>query len=253
MAIWWHDVEFLLRKTKNLYTRLASKGKSDWITATVNKIIIERDWKLVDNLVRENLIKCVTEHNIIYIPKGFEPGPRFVLPQYDLNDIAMKAQTKFLGEGSKYQIIGDRDKFLGPGWLGNSDAMLLKIMEEKYVVVLEGTFDFVAVRALNPDIPVLCSLTKKIGRKQEAYLQMLGVKTLYLMFDQDRVGIEAMTMIQRTFKSMDVQIAKTPVKDASLALENRKHTLLLRDVLTGIMNKHTKLSMSGNITILEEE
>jgi hypothetical protein len=250
---WWDDVEFLIRKVKGLYKRLEEKGKSGWVQASVIKIIKERNWGQVEDLIKPNLTKCVSDHTIMYVPKGFEPGPRFVFPQYDLNDVAMKAQTKPLGEdGAKYWIAGDRDNFLGPSWLGNSNEMLARIQKLGYVLVVEGTFDFVAVRALNADIPVLCSLTKKIGRKQEAYLQMLGVKTLYLMFDQDPVGIEAMTIVARTFKSMTVEIVKTPGKDASLALENRKHALILRDTLRRIIDKNESV-MATNITILEEE
>lgn len=249
---WWDDIEFLMRKVRNLYTRLEDKGKSGLIEACVIKIIKERDWDCVRDLITENLTQCVKEHNIMYVPKGFEPGPRFVFPQYDLNDMAMKAQTKPLESEIKYWIAGDRDNFLGPGWLGNSDEMLLKINQLGYVLIVEGTFDFVAVRAIDPNIPVLCSLTKKIGRKQEAYLRMLGVKTIYLMFDQDPVGIQAMEIVQRTFKSMTVEIVKTPGKDASKALENRKHALILRDTLRSITDKNEKITDS-KITILEEE
>ena len=254
---WWDDIPTLTTKVRKLYTKLEDKGNSDIITATYKKIISERKWGPVESIIHNNLLDVIKEHGIYYIPKGFEPGPMFVFPQYDVDGIPMKAQTKPLydiGNGSKYWIAGDRDNFLGPSWLGNSDKMIERILNEKYVVVIEGTFDFVAVRALCPEIPALCSLTKKLGYKQEAYLRMLGVETLYLMFDQDEQGIQAAELTKKIYKSMQVELVKTPAKDASKALENRNHANILKDILYSIVEANTKtINEESRIIILEEE
>lgn len=249
---WWDDVEFLTRKVKNLYVRLEQNGKSNLVEACTQKIIKERKWDKVRDLIEDNLRQVVAEHGFMYVPKGFEPGPRFVFPQYDLNDIAMKAQTRPLESDVKYWIAGGRENFLGPGWLGTSDRMLNLIMEKKYVMIIEGTFDFIAVRSLVPELPCLCSLTKKIGKKQEAYLRMLGVKDLYLMFDQDEQGKIAMDITKRTFTHMNVDIVKTPTKDASEALEVRRHAQILKETINSITDKY-KVIETNNIIILEEE
>lgn len=252
---WWNNVEILEGKTRKLYRKLVEKGRKNLVDSTVTKIIEVREWEPCRHLIEDNLKKVVMEHSIFYVPKGFEPGPMIVFPITDLNDMKLKAQTKPLDPkyDNKYHWLGDKEAFLGPSWIGNSLDMLENIVSKKYVVLVEGTFDFVATRAICPDLPVLSTLTKKIGYRHEMYLRMLGADTIYLMLDQDSKGQESMEITKKVFRNFNTKIIKYPCKDQSEALENKDTGRSLQKILSNLMSVNSAEEIPKHLVLIEED
>jgi hypothetical protein len=87
------------------------------------------------------------------------------------------------------------------------------------VLCVEGPFDLLATRLACPGYPLLSPLTKHLGKDHVAYLRILGVKILLLMYDNENQGEEAMEQQARQIKSMRVVPCECPKKDPSKALE----------------------------------
>jgi hypothetical protein len=252
---WWQLVPKLISSVDKVYNNQEAKGKSGKWLATKKKIYSERNWESSISLIEKNFESVLEKLNFFYVPKGFEPGPMFVFPQKDVEDEYTRAQTRPLyeiisqdGTSSKYRVIGvPKDQFLGPVWLGNDDDTLKLIMEKGHVVLVEGPFDLLAVRLLCPDIPSMSPLTKKIGIDHQAYLRMLGVKTIYLAFDNEEdklteerqrvwgAGFSAMRRLQNDIKQMKVEIVFVPgASDPSQCLEKLINATALRKSLRSI-------------------
>lgn len=226
---WWNDLEELRRRTGVLYEKL---NRDIW-QVTAEKMIELRGWKISEAQV----IPVLQEHDIYYVPKKLLPGPMFVFPQFDAEGSCTRAQTKPLhdlfGEG-KYHTLGvKKESFLGPVWLGNSEPNLQKVIDTKSVIMVEGPFDFVASRAIEPDAPILCPLTKSLGDQHEDYLRILGVKQIYLLFDNDEPGIKSMEWMTRNFPISCVAL-QCPGSDPSDCLKSAGLKRSLSKVLTSI-------------------
>lgn len=88
-----------------------------------------------------------------------------------------------------------------------------------------------------PDVPVLSPLTKVLGRNHIAYLRMLGVKNLILLYDNEvaKVGknegagnISAEQQV-KTIKSIPTVTALTcPLEDPSLCLKYQEYAEKLK-------------------------
>lgn len=224
---WWNDLGELRTRTGAIYERL---NRDIW-QVTAEKMIELRGWKVSE----AQLIPVLQEHDIYYVPKKLIPGPMFVFPQVDVAGNTTRAQTKPLhdlfGQG-KYHTIGlKRENFLGPVWLGNSTKMLEKILQHKTLAMVEGPFDFVAARVANPETPVLCPLTKSLGDKHADYLKILGVKQIYLLFDNDGPGMKSMEVLQREFPIPCVPLV-CPTEDPSECLRS----VQLRKSLTKVLD-----------------
>jgi hypothetical protein len=97
---------------------------------------------------------------------------------------------------------------------------------------VEGAFDILAARLVCPDVPILSSLTKMLGKHHLAYLTMLGVNQLVLMFDNEEakgdrsMGAGNMSMAQQaaTIKTMQVTTIDCPASDPSEALKDPEKT-----------------------------
>lgn len=217
---WWYQVQELITKTDEFYAKNAAKNPgADKLTVTAKKIVEARGWEPALPYIRENFSQVLTELNIFYVPKTYEPGPLFVFPLRDLEGKFPRAQTKpcegstLFGAGS-YHWIGE--KIEGPNWLGNDLATLARILETREVNLVEGPFDLLACRLLAPEVATMSPLTKSISDKHEAYLRMLGVERLNLMFDNERPDIEkgkdlgggnlSMRILKYKIKTMEVAI-----------------------------------------------
>jgi hypothetical protein len=243
----WQDVPLLMEEVDKLYTRLETKGQPGKWFATKKKIYAERNWVPSTFLIEKNFETALEKLNFFYIPKGWDPGPIFIFPQKDVEGDFTRAQSKPLyeipnrdGVSSKYRVIGvKKEDFVGPVWLGNDEETLRLILLTKMVLLVEGPFDLLAVRLLCPEIPSLCPLTKKIGIDHQAYLRMLGVDTIYLLFDTDAdkfndssdvkwnerytegAGVVSMKFLQRDITNMEVKpIWIAGAGDPSESLEN---------------------------------
>lgn len=201
---YWQDVPKLISQVDTLYSRLEAKGKLGKVATTKKRIYEERGWEPSRPIIEKRLDKEIAKLNYFYVPKGFLPGPLFVFPQKDLSGKYPRAQSKPLyqitntesGISSKYRVIGvSKENFHGPVWLGNDLETLQDIIETRSVMVVEGSFDLLAARLVAPTkFPILSPLTKKLGRSHILYLRMLGVETLYVMFDNERGKFDADNM-----------------------------------------------------------
>jgi hypothetical protein len=248
MSLWYQDIPKLIAETDKLYERIVAKGLPGKLQLTRQKILQERGWSPSLAYTEKNLDPVLSELGCFYIPKVMMPGPIFVFPLRDLDGNYPRAQTKPLegssefGEGKgKYRWIGEQTS--GPSWFGNSPAMIKRIIERRSVILVEGAFDLIAARLLAPDAPLLCPLTKKIGGKHEAYLRMLGVQKLYLMFDNEKpkdadydigMGNLSMRVLSNQIKTMKTEILLCPSSDPSDALKSLLKARALKSLLTSV-------------------
>ena len=227
---WWNDLPELRGRTDALYEKL---GRDIW-QVTAEKMIQHRKWIITE----AQLIPVLQELGVYYIPKKMIPGPMFVFPQTDVAGHITRAQTRPLhdlfGEG-KYHTLGvKKESFLGPVWMGNSDLTLAKVLETKTLGLVEGPFDLIAVKVVAPGLPFMSSLTKSIGEKHEIYLQILGLKHLYLLFDNETsgAGFNSKAMLSRILKIPVEALPECPGGDPSAALEKGTTKNALRKVLS---------------------
>lgn len=226
---WWQDVAKLIERSMGIYAKL----ERDAIQVTAQKVIEHREW----NIKESELFGPIKDLQFLYVPKKLFPGPMFVFPEIDTEG-KLRAQTKPLHTmfgPSKYFSIGTaQEDFLGPIWLGNSPETLAKIAQCGYVILVEGPFDLLAAKAVAPNLPIMSSLTKTIGRKHEEYLRIIGVKTIYLMYDNDDAGNKSMQILTHTIKTMKVVPLACPDSDPSDCLKSRVKKDALQRVLEGV-------------------
>jgi hypothetical protein len=245
---WWEtDVSKVMEETEVFYTRVAElypdKAK---LPFTKKKIIEARGWAPTLKTYDKHFEETLKRLGFFYVPNRIIPGPAFVFPIRDVDGKFTCAQTKPI-EGSvlavpgmKYRYIGDKQKQIGPRWLGNDYATLRKIIELRKVVVVEGPFDLLAARLVCPDLPIMSPLTKMLGKQHVAYLRMLGVIDLFLMYDNEEAkegkdgGSGNMSAEQQVacIKTMNVKALTCPQSDPSECLKNPKFVRELQFNLT---------------------
>jgi hypothetical protein len=218
------DVPRLVSETGLLYRRIVEKAPEKTCEAvTVQRTVEERNWG--ETVGQLSLGEAVRRLGYFYVPKVMAPGPAFVFPIRNPDGTFPRAQTKPLKgsplfrEDAKYRYVGDRDRLIGPPWLGNDPATLREAIGKQAVLCVEGPFDLVALRALCPSYPIMSPLTKRLGKQHVAYLRMLGVIRLILMYDNDPQGEESMGQQERQIKDMQVIPCTCPTHDPSKALE----------------------------------
>ena len=232
---WWNkDLNELRSRTEKLYEKI---GRDMW-QVTAEKMIALRGWKVKESEV----IPVLQELGVYYVPKKMVPGPLYVFPKVDAAGHVTSAQTKPLHElfgPGKYHTLGVSQKvFLGPTWIGNSDETLEKILRLHSATLVEGPFDLVAAKILAPNLPIMSSLTKSVGDKHMAYLKILGVKRLYLLFDHDEAGEKSKIILQKVLDIKVEAIGECPGDDPSGALKTVGTKLALRRVLKTIEEEH---------------
>jgi hypothetical protein len=232
---WWEtDVNRVIEETDVFYNRVAEicpdKAK---VPFTKKKIIEARGWAPSLKLYDKHFETVLKQLGFFYVPNRIIPGPAFIFPIRDVDGKLVSAQTKPLETsllaipGMKYRYIGDKQNQIGPRWLGNDYATLKKIIDMRKVVVVEGGFDLLAARLMCPDYPIISPLTKVVGRQHQAYLRMLGVTDLFLLYDNEvaKEGEEAgagnMSAAQQaaTIKTMNVKVLSCPKSDPSECLK----------------------------------
>jgi hypothetical protein len=231
---WYQDVPQVLQKTKAYYQ---DQEKDLW-KVTGKQVLQLREWVDIDPRL---LVEQLELLNIVYVPAAMEPGPMVVFPEFDLEGIPSRAQTKplykLLGD-SKYVTLGvKQEEFKGPVWLGNQVSTLEQIIKSQQVVVCEGPFDLLALRLAAPEVPSLCSLTKRVSEPHIDYLRLLGVNTLHLMYDNETSGYgeNSMKEIQKEFGHfINIQQLSCPVGDPSECLKTKPQTRNLRSILNSL-------------------
>jgi len=243
---YWNDVPALVKKVDSLYAEAAANGHSyTKLSVTKDKIISIREWSPSLPLISKNFDRVLQELDCFYIPKTFVLGPRIVFPLRDIHGIPTRAQTKPLDQdGPKYMYLGLKSKeFRGPCWIGNDLETLRRIIVQRRVVLVEGSFDLTACRLVAPDVPSMSPLTKSLGRDHQAYLRMLGVETIHLMFDNEKPKDEnydigggelSMRALQRDITEMKVDVMYCPSSDPSECLKSYTKALQLRSLLVNL-------------------
>jgi len=241
---WFHDVSNLLQQTDKVYERLVALDKPDKLTLTKEKIYSERSWESVKSLIEPNFEAELSKLKFFYIPKVFQPGPCFVFPLFDVENLPKRAQTRpmegsiLFNEKNKYYMLGDKDQFLGPSWIGNDVDTIQKLLETQSIILVEGGFDLLACRLLAPELPIMSTTTNKVGKKHVLWLKMLGVKNIYLLFDNERSdkGNQAMNFLQRDLKEFNVEIIlQAGAEDPSSSLHSMISARKFRTLLKGIL------------------
>jgi hypothetical protein len=236
MDKWYKDVPELIKRTDNLYQRIVEKGGRDKLAATRDRMVQERGWEPCLNLFQDNFDDILKELSCFYVPKLMAPGPMFCFPLFGV-DGHIRMQSKPL-EGSvefgrgKYLWFGDEG--IGPTWLGNSDRMIQKVIESRTAAIVEGPFDLLACRLIEPNAPVLCPLTKRIGNNHQIYLKMLGVKTVFGFFDNDKQGNIGIKSLQKEMTELNIEELVCPAQDQSKCLQDRSKAMKLRNILRSI-------------------
>jgi hypothetical protein len=236
------NIPLLMEKVDALYEDAVKRGKPfTKLSATRDKIVAERGWKPAASYIDTNFDRVLTEFKVIYVPKVLSPGPMFLFPIMDTEGEINYAQTKpLLGSpyyGKKYYRLGIEPT--GPQWLGNSMRTIRTIVETGVAGLVEGPFDWLACKLLSPDSPVLCPLTKRIGKDHQAYLRLLGIHTLYFMYDNeaDLKGYSAARNQSRDFQAIPMMKCHNlpcPAPDPSEALKNYDTTQQLKTLLKGL-------------------
>lgn len=227
---WWQDIPRLISRSLAIYEKL----EKDPTQITSAKIKEQREWVVAE----KEIMPAVRDLNFLYVPKKLFPGPMFIFPEVDTEG-KLRAQTKPLHTvfgASKYYSIGTaQEDFLGPIWLGNSDNTLELIIKHKLVVLVEGPFDLLACRILAPDVPIMSSLTKNIGKRHQEYLRILGVKNIILLFDNDEPGLVAMEALKNWIKTMKVSSLLCPAEDPSDCLKSSVKKEMLKALLEQVI------------------
>ena len=240
---WWEtDVNKVIEETDVFYTRVAElyPDKSK-LLFTKKKIIEARQWAPTLKMYDKHFEGVLKQLGFFYVPNRIIPGPAFVFPIRDVDGKLTCAQTKpsegsvLAVAGMKYRYIGDKP--IGPRWLGSDYATLKKIIALRKVAIVEGPFDLLAARLMCPQFPILSPLTKMLGKQHIAYLRMLGVRDLFLMYDNEVAkegktgGAGNMSAEQQVayIKTMNVKALTCPQSDPSECL---KHPIFARKLQT---------------------
>ena len=226
---WWQNIPLLISRTLEVY----SKIERDPVQVASQKIVEHRGWCVKE----EELYDPVRELGYLYVPKKLFPGPMFIFPHADL-EMKYRAQTNpqhtAFGD-SKYFVIGvNQEDFVGPVWLGNSTRTLDLIKKLGYVILVEGGFDLLAAKVAAPELPIMSPLTKTFGKSHVDYLRILGVKTAYLLMDNDKAGNTAADILVNTVKEFKVVKLGCPGSDPSDCLKTKTKKDLLQRVLEGV-------------------
>ena len=257
---WYQDVPLLIQKADALFEAWRESGKPQdrfgKLAVAKSKIYDNRGWLPSKSLIDKNFDAALTALKVFYLPKAQHPGPAFVFPLRDLDNVYRQAQVRpvegspLFGEG-KYLTLGTPHVFKGPRWFGNDWETIRLIIKVRTVVLVEGPFDLLACRLIVPGTPTLCTLTKKVSEDHMDYLSILGVKTIHLMFDNEKDGDTNRKALNFTRKmlrekcvtKMNVQMQTCPESDASKALQNRLTAMELRNLLQSLVYKEMAVSM----------
>jgi hypothetical protein len=245
----WQHVPYLIEQTDKFYAEhVTPKCLGDACTLAAERIVKERHWEPSLSLIKENLIPIIRELEIRYVPKQVDPGPCILFPLHDYRNLVRHGMIKPLyplaGQNGpmKYALLG-KEKTGGPRWFGQSDDCLRAIVHNRAVCLVEGYFDLLACRLLHPAAPILSTGTKSVNDMHIEWLQLLGVKRVHLLFDNEEAkegrtegaGNEAARSVARTYANkvpvMKFVTELCPANDPSDCLQDLRTTYALQGQL----------------------
>jgi hypothetical protein len=247
----FQHVPWMIRNTDEFYeTKVVPKGFPGKFALTAIRIVESRGWQPTERLFKSQIEDVLRELNYFYVPKQIQPGPAFVFPLRDIQGPYRVARMKPLfdliinGTPARYAFLGNKHNVLGPNWLGMSPETIGRIIEKRFVCLVEGPFDQLACRLMAPDVPTISTGTKTFNEKHMAYLRLLGVRRVYLMFDNDELRegkqLGAGEIAAERLKGIwthklegliDIRKLQPPAADPSDCLKALRSALSLRDTL----------------------
>ncbi len=252
----WAKPKVLMDLLDQTYKQALETGRiQSESSACTKKVMKIREWR-ESSVSLESVESAILQLGLRYIPKGLDPGPAFLFPLYDVSGTLRHAHLRLLPGNitglDRYYRFGDKHSYLGPDWLGTDDETLDAIISAEEVLVVEGPFDLLAIRALGVTVPSLSSLTKKLGVDHWDYLKMLGVERVLAMFDNevDGKGAKAASFLHRNEHRIEVVELTCPAKDPAKALMSPQRTAELRRCI-----EYAGRSVSPNAppTLIEDE
>lgn len=208
---WAKDPAVLIDILENLYRQAMRLGKvTRPALTTMKKVMAQRRWCMAVPL--DQLLTAVENIELVYVPAGVGPGPAFAFAIRDVSGDIKRLHLRLHDPevyGMRYLSIMVKDSFVGPAWIGADETTLAKIIQTGSVLVVEGPFDLLAVRTVAPEIPSLSPLSKRLTRQHVAYLSMLGVDRINVMWDEDQAGDKA---TRTTVQKLKSQFTVTPVE-----------------------------------------
>lgn len=253
---WWNEVPRLVEKTRELYQKLEAQGRSSLIAGTTKLVLEKRQWGPNQTALRSNLESAIEELGCFYVPKAFGPGPAFIFPMEDLEGKTVRAQMKPCHERfgpQKYHQLGDKTQHLGPTWIGCTEAIAAQILTTASVLLVEGPFDLLAVRTVCPELPSVSSTNKKLGRRHFEFLQLLGVKRIFTMFDIDKSQageLSADYVARKAGSWAEVTNLSCPAHDPSDCLKQVSKYLSLKSMLYDCLDQ---IMPSGSLSGPDDE
>lgn len=234
---WATKPEVLLDELERVYRKAIAAGKVQTPAHTALKKAIQfRSW--CASVPHATLLAAVQSLEMVYVPAGVGPGPAFLFPVRDVTGEIRRAHLRILDDsvyGLRYISLVS-PKFIGPAWMGADDETLEGIIQTGEVMVMEGPFDQLAVRAAQPRMPNLGPLTKRLSDDHWDDLKMLGVKRIYVMFDneQSKRGEQAADIMARRTDFQVVPLV-CPAHDPSDALKHPSKFQSMQRLLTAAL------------------
>lgn len=245
---WAKNPEVLIESLAKFYREAIRQGKVTTVAEMARKkAMVVRGW--CPMVPQEPLLQAIEDLEMIYVPKGLNPGPGFLFPVRDATGEIRRAVIRVNDEtvyGTRYITAGDRDKFVGPSWAGMTPWCMERILDTHAVLVVEGPWDLVAVRTVAPDIPSVSPLTKKLTSMHWDILTILGVERVYTMLDNDNPGQKAGERMRDKHPDTEVVLVKCPSKDPADTLKDPSK-------LQGLQRALASVILSTPTTIIQEE
>ena len=231
---WAKEPAVLITELDRLYAKAVGAGKIvSPAHSTMEKVMAIREWSPAVPMAQ--LLQAIQTLGILYIPAGMPPGPGIMFPITDVDGKVKRLQIRLndpAAYGMRYMSIMDPDGFMGPGWVGSDRKTRENIIRTGNVLVVEGPFDLLAVRALAPDLPSLCPLSKRMSWKHVAFMLMYGVERLQILMDQDEPGRKATTDAEKNLgNKFKIVPVRCPAADPSDCLTSRSSLFQLQEVL----------------------
>ena len=235
---WAKNPEVLIESLERVYRLAIKAGKVQTPALTARKkAMAVRGW--CSAVPQDRLLKAIEDLEMIYVPDAVAPGPGFLFPIRDVTGEIRRAHIRVNDDqvyGVRYISAVDKDRFIGPSWAGMDEETVEAIIKTGSLMVMEGPWDLLAIRTLEPRLPAVCSLTKKLGPLHFDYLRLIGVPRIYVMFDNEKKGKLAEEAMIEKHKDCEIIPVACPAHDPSDAMKSVIKMQALQRVLSSLID-----------------